>query len=776
MNRRLRQHVRLIAAMLTVLLVLSAGAVVWVERTLSETMRAIQAEQTTLDLTLLAHAVEENLVKGNYAAAISFLRDTAQRWESMARLRAVARNGLVLLDHQNPNALPGSENHVHSSRIRFGAGNHVDLTVEMDGMHVDEATAAMRTALIVAFTAFIAVAMGGLWLVVKKLAIDPLRAAAERRRADAMEAAAAKLAAANDDLKAEILQRRAAEAELRLAASVYHNTIEGIVVTDLDGTILSVNPAFTEITGYRPEEVLGRNPRILKSDHHDEAFYQELWRSLLDTGSWEGEIWNRRKNGEIFLEWQTINAINGPDGQPHRYVAVFNDITEVRRKDERIRHLAFHDALTDLPNRQLLLDRLEHSLAVNRRDNARLAVMFLDLDRFKTINDTLGHDAGDDLLCEVARRLSSIVRKSDTVARLGGDEFVVLLERPRTDDSVARVAGEIHERLREPILVGGQTVHVTPSIGVSLFPRDGDDVATLMKNADTAMYAAKDAGRGITYFFDSSMNVATQKRLAIENDLRIALLRGDFELHYQPRLSIETGCIAGAEALLRWRRGDGGLVYPHNFIPVAEETGLIGRIGDWAIDRACAQAHDWLGQGLDAFPVSVNVSARQFASDLFVDHLLKTLDMHDVPAGCLELEMTESVLLQDSERSLNLIGRLHGVGLRIAIDDFGTGYSSFDYLRRLPFDTLKIDRTFIRDVETRERDAVIVRAVSSLARALKLDLVAEGVETDGQLQFLRSCRCGLAQGYLFAHPLPTAEFEVWVRAQGRLLASDAVND
>ncbi len=562
----------------------------------------------------------------------------------------------------------------------------------------------------------------------------------------------------------DIRQRRRDEAELRLAASVYHNTIEGIVITDPNGIILSVNPAFTEITGFSADEAVGATPRILKSDHHDEAFYAAMWRELKATGRWKGELWNRRKSGEVFLEHQTITMVPDAEGNPVRYVAVFNDITELRRKDERIRHLAYHDPLTHLPNRQLLQDRLEHALALCRREGKTLAVMFLDLDRFKVINDTLGHDVGDNLLREVANRLVESVRGTDTVARLGGDEFVVVVEHPATASSAAAVAEKIIRRLAAPIDLGRHQIHVTTSIGIGMFPGDGDDLTELMKNADTAMYAAKAGGRNTYHFFSAAMNEKAHWRLELENEMRRAVERGEFQLHYQPKVELATGRPVGAEALIRWNHPTKGIIPPSDFIPMAEETGMIVEMGEWAILEACGQMRRWLDEGLPPMTVAVNVSTRQLTAPGLFSIVSAALEVNDLPATALELEVTESGVMDQADRAIAMLEGLKTLGISIAVDDFGTGYSSLSYLRKLPIDTVKIDRSFVMDLETNEQDFAIVRTILAMAQILRLGVVAEGVETAAQAAMLTEARCEMAQGFLYARPLPAADFAGWLRA------------
>ncbi len=567
----------------------------------------------------------------------------------------------------------------------------------------------------------------------------------------------------------DISARKADEAALQLAASVYRNTIEGIVITDSEGTIVSVNPAFSEITGFRAEEAIGQTPRILKSDRHDETFYKQLWTRLLDTGQWQGEIWNRRKNGEVYLQHQTITRIPGPHPAAAQFVAIFNDITELRRKDERIQHLAFHDALTELPNRLLLTDRLEHGIAVAERERQRLAVLFLDLDQFKVVNDTLGHDHGDALLQVMGDRLRTAVRGCDTLSRLGGDEFVVVLTDPENEAEVAAVAERIIEAVNRPVDLGPVRVHVSGSIGIALFPDDGMNVVSLMKNADAAMYAAKAAGKSTFRFFNAAMTYRAEERLQLVSDLRLAIDKQQLELFVQPKISLATRLPCGAEALVRWRHPERGLISPADFIPLAEEAGLIISLGEWVLDQSCRTLAQLRKQGFGGMRMAINVSATQLHEGCLEDTIRAMLDAYGLEPATMEIELTESMVMNDPDRAIRLLGKLRASGITIAVDDFGTGYSSLAYLKRLPIDTLKIDRTFVLDADNNEDDAQICRTIIALGNSLRLSVVAEGVETARQADCLAEWGCQTAQGYFFARPMPAAEFLTWVTGQSACL-------
>jgi diguanylate cyclase (GGDEF)-like protein/PAS domain S-box-containing protein len=552
------------------------------------------------------------------------------------------------------------------------------------------------------------------------------------------------------------------EAGLRQAASVFDNTGDAVMITKPDGTILAVNRSFTRITGYGAAEVLGKPPSVIKSDRHQPEFYRAFWEDLRARGHWQGEIWNRRKDGEAFLAWESVSAVRDRDGRVDRYVAVFSDITELHRKDEQIKHQAFHDALTGLPNRLLLSDRLEHALSMARRYGAELALMFIDLNRFKVINDSLGHEAGDTLLVEVAERLKSTLRKSDTVARMGGDEFVVLITGFDDTNLVVNVAEKISLAMAEPVELGGRPLQVSASIGIALYPRDGQDALTLLKNADTAMFKAKKQDCESFCFFDQAMNDTAVERLEMEVALRRAIERKEFFLVYQPKIDLRTSVMVGVEALIRWNRPGFGTVSPASFIPLAEEVGLIGRIGDWVLEETCRQIDDWRVRGVDPPCVAVNVSARQFMSGDFADHVMAILGKYGVLPALIEVEITESAMMGDPEVAIRQIKALKDKGIAVSVDDFGTGYSSLSYLKQLPVGLIKVDRGFVRNVGSDKDNAAIVKAIQGMASALGLGMVAEGIESGEEEAFLKELGYGVGQGYRYATPLSPAELERWM--------------
>ena len=555
------------------------------------------------------------------------------------------------------------------------------------------------------------------------------------------------------DLALNVSQRN-----LYLAERVIENSLEGIMITDPDAVIVSINPAFTRLTGYTAQEVVGRRPTLLSSGRHDGEFYAALWQRLESEGHWQGEIWNRRKNGEIYPELLTITAINDADGRLTNYAALFSDISELKENEERIKHLAYYDPLTGMPNRRLFEDRLQVALAHVHRNKGQLAVMFVDLDRFKRINDTLGHEMGDQLLVEVSRRLYDCLREDDTVARMGGDEFVVLLSEVGMPDDAAYIARRITAALTRPMSLGGRELVVTASVGISIYPEDGRTASTLIKNADTAMYRAKESGRNGYQMYAPAMNARTLEHLALESALHKALERGELCLHYQPLVVPGTHKVVAAEALLRWNHPELGLVSPGDFIPLAEDTGLIIPVGEWVLAEVCRQLRQWQAQGRDDLNIAVNISARQFRDRAFLPTVQRILAGAGIKPAQLTLELTESMLMDEALDTIRMLGQLHEMGFTIAMDDFGTGYSSLSYLKRFPIDILKIDRVFIRDIERSADDAAIVSAIIRLAHSLRLSVVAEGVESAAQLEFLQQEMCDRLQGYYFSRPLDASAF------------------
>jgi diguanylate cyclase (GGDEF)-like protein/PAS domain S-box-containing protein len=562
----------------------------------------------------------------------------------------------------------------------------------------------------------------------------------------------------------DITERRKAEDKLRQSAAVFSSTAEGVLITDLDGTVIDINKAFSNITGYAPDEIIGENPRKLKSGQHDLSFYQAMWQSLIETGNWSGEIWNRRKDGSVYPGLFNISTVRDPNGQAEGYVGVFADITALKQTEQRLERLAHYDPLTDLPNRLLLTARLERAIKHAARQAGKIAVVFVDLDRFKTINDSLGHPAGDRLLAELAQRLAAVVRSDDTVARLGGDEFIVLLEDIDGTADHVRVVEKLMGVFKDPFDLDGNEVHVTASLGLSLYPQDGTETATLLRNADSAMYRAKEDGRNTYKFYTEELTNAAFQHMFIENALRGALQNEEFRLVFQPQVDLATGHLTGIETLLRWQHPMQGDIPPGLFIPIAEHSGLIQEIGDWVLVAACRQGREWLDRGLHIGRIAVNVAGPQIQQTDFVMRVISTIKEIGFPPEYLELEVTESFVMRRREDSVGQLQAIRDLGIAIAIDDFGTGYSSLSYLKQLPIDKLKIDQSFVRDIPADANDQAIAEAVIALGKALDKEVIAEGVETAEQAEFLKSKGCAQAQGYFFGRPVPAEDMESMLRA------------
>ena len=550
-----------------------------------------------------------------------------------------------------------------------------------------------------------------------------------------------------------------------LFAEVIKNTEEAIIISDESNTIVSVNRAFVRITGYTEEEAIGKNPRMLSSGRQGRQFYEAMWESIQETGSWQGEIWNRKKSGETYLEWLSISTLRNSKNEITRHVAIFTDITKRKEVEQRIHFLAYYDTLTNLPNRVLFGDRLFQALASARRNGGKVALLFLDLDRFKSINDSLGHVAGDILLQSVARRLKQCIRETDSICRQGGDEFMIVLPGIERKDDVIGIARKIISSMSEPHVIDSRNLVVSFSIGISIFPEDANNPDALIQHADAAMYHAKEHGRNNFQFFTSDMNAEALELLSLEADLRRAMKEGQLQVHYQPQADNKTGKIIGIEALARWHHPERGDVPPSKFIPIAEESGLISQLGHWVLKTACAQNKKWQEEGLIRIPVAVNLSALQFHQKDLVEMVAQVLKETGLEAKYLELELTEGIVMSNAESTIDTLNSLKKMGVMLSIDDFGTGYSSLSYLKRFPIDKLKVDRSFIRDIGTNKDDATIATTIISMGHNLGVRVIAEGVETQEQLAFLKENRCDETQGYYVSRPLSAADFSDFIKSR-----------
>ena len=570
------------------------------------------------------------------------------------------------------------------------------------------------------------------------------------------------------ELAREVEQRRANEEFLRLASKVFEATQDAIVVTDRNARILTTNPAFEQISGYTREEVTGQNVAMLHAGDPDAAAFDLMVESVVRTGRWSGEILARRKNGEIYTGLLSATVVKDDQGRVVNHVAVFMDITERKAEQHLIDFLSNHDALTGLPNRLLARQRFEQELATARREGRCVAVMCLDLDRFKSINDSYGHEIGDKALQVVSRFLIDTVREGDIVTRQGGDEFQIIISDDMQLGATMALAQKILAGLRRELMIDGQQLMVTSSIGIAVSPTDGDSFDELVRNADTALFRAKEIGRDNYAFFTERMDAEIRDKLAIQGQLRGAIARDEFEVHYQPQVCLKTGALVGAEALLRWNNVVLGRVPPNRFIPLAEEYGLVNSIGEWVLESVCAQIKVWHDQGLGDIKVSVNLAAGQFANDATVPYVENTLRNFGVAAACLGLEITEGTVMGDPNKAVAALRRLKDIGVSISLDDFGTGYSSLSYLKRFPIDVLKIDKSFVDDVTTNSADAAIALSVISLAHNLNMRVIAEGVETREQVQFLTERGCDEMQGYYFSRPIDADGFTALLRERRNL--------
>jgi diguanylate cyclase (GGDEF)-like protein/PAS domain S-box-containing protein len=563
----------------------------------------------------------------------------------------------------------------------------------------------------------------------------------------------------------DITSRKRDEEQLRLASTVFDNAAEGVVVADPDTRILAVNPAFTAISGYTASEAIGQHTRLLQSGRHDHEFYREMWTSIREAGHWRGEIWNRRKNGEIYPQWLSITAVRDSERKIVNYVSMLSDMSKIKQSESQLEYLSHHDPLTGLPNRLLFRSRLEHALVGARRFGQRCAVLHLNIDGFAWINDSLGYPAGDELLVEATARLQARLQEVDTLARIDGDQFLILLENIDSAERATDLANVLIADLSHSFtLTAHRDAAVGGSIGISFFPEDGATADLLLQHAHAALTQSKRSGGGCSSLYSAPLTKAASDRLELVASLRRALDNREFELHYQPLVRVADRRTTGAEALLRWRIPGDACVSPALFIPTAEETGLIVPIGDWALRAACRQMRTWRETGLDVETIAVNLSPIQFRDGLLVSRVRNALEECGLPGECLELEITEGALMEASPEIEAKLDELRSLGVRLAIDDFGAGYSSLAYLKRFPIHTLKIDRSFIRDVQAGGADSQITTAILSLGNALGLRVLAEGVETEGQLAFLRQHGCDSAQGWLFAPAMPAAEFADWLQA------------
>ncbi len=576
---------------------------------------------------------------------------------------------------------------------------------------------------------------------------------------DRVDSRTHELRSINRQLQTQIEKRITGEQELRFAASIFDDTPDGIMVMDASYIILRVNDAFTKITGYSKESVIKSDIDQLKVMPNNESYRALVEQRLSGKDFWQGEIIKQRRNGETYPEWSKVRVIRDEQGKVTRIVYIFSDITEQKQLEEQLHQLAHYDSLTSLPNRSLFQERVQQALFHTQRRARSMAVLFLDLDHFKVINDSLGHQIGDELLELTAERLRECVRQDDTVARLGGDEFTILLKDINTPEDISKVSQKIITKISQPAVIKGHEIHTGTSIGISIYPDDGESVDVLLRNADTAMYRAKKDGKGVARFFTPEMDSVIQRRLSVETGLRKAVERDEFELHYQPQIDLKTGSVFGVEALLRWNSESLGSVPPNEFIPVAEEANLIGEIGKWVIEQACTQFKAWYDKGCAPERIGVNLSPRQLTAPNLLSDLKRILAGLNMSPSFLDLEITETAIMDNPDRSIDTLNKITELGIKTSIDDFGVEYSALNQLKRLSIQTLKIDRSFIRDIPEDPDDMAITAAIIAMAKTFGLNLIAEGVETKEQVDFLLQHDCRIVQGFYFSKPLPVMEVE-----------------
>lgn len=555
----------------------------------------------------------------------------------------------------------------------------------------------------------------------------------------------------------DITKRSEVEAKLRQSAKVFESTLEGVFITDKNSKILDVNQSFIDITGYERHEAIGVTPTILSSGKHDKDFFKSMWHSINQTGQWRGEIWNKRKDQKIFPMWLTISTVKNEENDVINYVSVFTDITEIKKSQSELNFLAHHDALTSLPNRLFFNQKLDASLSHAKRIESKLAILFIDLDRFKNINDSFGHTAGDHLLIQLSKRLKKTVRMEDTLCRISGDEFIILFEDIKSTETVVHAIEKIMDVFSSSFTIEEHNIRITASVGISLYPMDGNSATDLIRNADAAMYRAKDEGRNTYQFYTRDLTTKAFERVIMETELREALANKEFYLHYQPQVDLQTKRLIGLEVLLRWRHPRLELVPPDQFIPLAEDSGLINPIGEWVLKEACQQAKKWVDQGFSFGRIAVNISGVQVNKGQLPEIVRRTLLETGLPAASLELEVTESFIMKQAEKAIIQLNELRKLGVLLSIDDFGTGYSSLSYLKRLPVHKLKIDRSFVCDIIEDSDDRAIINAIIAMGNSLGLAVIAEGVENIEQEQYLLSSGCNEAQGFFYSKPVTPDE-------------------
>ena len=764
---------RLIAAFMFLLLLFCSVAIV----ALLSQQRAVSIEQTMEeaehDLDFLGNIIKQSWLNKDYSHVERILIEWAAENHNTYSIKAVAANGFELVSYQKIIKSPLIK------EINLPVMDNdkllLTLSLEWDLSTVEKHYLTTRDRFIAGVVFFAVILAITFWGTLKQMVFIPLEEEFRRRvnaekelqeSHDVLEERVSirtrELWEKNVELNKLINERVDAETRMKKLSSAVEQTEDIVLITDSNGLIEYVNPAFERISGYSFDEATGKTPGIVKSDMHDPEFYNDLWKKIRSGESFSDVFINKAKNGRIYYEEKTITPLKNETGEIINYVATGKDITERIKDQERLQFMATHDTLTELPNRAMLRDRLTHAMEQVERLGGKVVIMFLDLDRFKNVNDSLGHPIGDRMLKQSAQRLKECVRKGDTIARLGGDEFTVVLEGINDIDSINREAQKIIASFKEPFRIDGYEVFSSTSIGITVFPDDGSDVDTLLKNADTAMYRAKSDGGNSYQYYTHDMTRYAVERLEMHNELLHALERDEFVLHYQPRIDMKNGTICGMEALIRWESSKFGMVMPDKFIPILEESDQIIEVGKWVIRTACLFNQDLKSHDLAHIKCSVNLSARQFRDNSTIK-LIEELDKGCVTlSDCIEMEITETMLVENVEMASYIMDKLHAFGIKVSVDDFGTGYSSMSYLKRFPLDALKIDRSFVKDTPGDPDDVAITQAIIALGHSLNLRVIAEGVETEAQYDFLKEQGCDEIQGFLISRAMSEENFKQWL--------------
>jgi diguanylate cyclase (GGDEF)-like protein/PAS domain S-box-containing protein len=743
---------RLIIVLSVGLFVLGIFSLVYVQSRYTDKIVEESIEEAEHDLIFFSKLIKKSYLKSDFVEVENILNSWVSDNKLDHKVSVVAANGFELFSWTRDK--PAS----HTKKIGYEIIHEgrvlLKLTLERDLSSVILEAAQERNKYLILGLIF-AVAFGTLiWFLLDKFAFLPLQQEISRRHI-----AEENLLDINDELEKRVEKRTS---DIIKLSGVVEQTDDIVVISDPHGIIEYVNPAFEKITGYLSDEILGKKTGFIKSGRHDDSFYKKLWKTIKEGNSFREVFINRKKNGDLFYEEKTITPLKDKKGEIQNYVSTGKDISDRMEIQDRLHHMATHDALTDLPNRLMVNDRLEHAIQKVERSDVKIAVIFIDLDRFKQVNDSLGHAAGDSLLKVIAVKLKSHIRKGDTLARFGGDEFVVLIEDFNQIEDVTAVLYKMLETVVEPVLISGYEIISSASIGVTIFPDDTDNVDVLLKNADVAMYRAKDKGGNNFQFYTQDMSVQADERMELQHGLNHALERDEFKLYYQPRINVQTGRVVGMEALLRWEHPTKGLLAPSIFIPVLEETSKIIEVGHWIFRQSCAFNAAIERKGLGPLRVSVNLSTRQFHDKQLLQCIEDIRTNYNFDTFNLEVEITESLLIENIDTAVEILDGLHEAGINIAIDDFGTGYSSMSYLKRLPIDLLKIDKSFVNDIPDDKDDVAIVSAIVALGKTMGMSLVAEGVETEEQLQFFREVEQCEIQGFYISKPLPEEEFVKWL--------------